>query len=124
MNRLFDSSTHSHEPIDLMPQELRMFENDGLTADSISIDVSLHNLDEMSSFKGTTESVATTTTVLDVSAQFQSILDLIEEMTDGKTKASFSTSQTSLKRSRSKSSGYNASSIDRVSGKIQRTCIN
>lgn len=119
LNRSLDSSARSHEPIDFMPRELSMFENDGLTADSISIDMSLHNLNDMSSFKGTTESVATATTVLDVSAQFQSILDLIEEMTDGKTKASFSTSQTSLKRSRSKTSCSNASSIDRSAVKYK-----
>lgn len=124
IDRLFGTSPQSHEPIDLMPHELRMFENEGLNADTISIDVSSPSLHNSSSQVADLPQ-SSTNVALENSAQFQSILDLIEEMTEGKTKATISRSKSSIEKCRRKSSkifrngGSNVSSIDRSAVKFK-----
>ncbi|XP_031570960.1 5-hydroxytryptamine receptor 5B-like [Actinia tenebrosa] len=87
---LFGPSSHSNQPINFMPEELRIFENEGLTADSISLEIvgkgGTHNVTSDVT-RGNNISTAATNIALDASGQFQSILDLIEEKTEGKSRA-------------------------------------
>ncbi|XP_031568708.1 adenosine receptor A3-like [Actinia tenebrosa] len=87
---LFGPSSHSSQPINFMPEELRIFENEGLTADSISLEiVGKDGTHDATSDVTCSNNISTAATniALDASGQFQSILDLIEEMTEGKSRA-------------------------------------
>jgi hypothetical protein len=78
-----------------MPNELRMFENEGLNTDSISLEANTSSYDVTT---GNEIPTAATNIALENSAQFQSIFDLIEEMTEGKTRGNLTTKK---ERSRS-----------------------
>lgn len=89
-----------------MPAELRIFENEGMTTDSICLEVAGSDVtqDVTSDDKIST---AATNIALDASGQFQSILDLIEEMTEGKSRLNCSSKKGKSQSIDSKeSSGY------------------
>ncbi|EDO35093.1 predicted protein [Nematostella vectensis] len=101
-NILFGPSFYN-KPLGFQADELQMFENQG--AENIAeLDVNNSNTNHNYN-QPSTEGV-----VMENSAQFQSILDLIEKMTDGRTKTNWTLERNTKKRERTKSIDSKSSS--------------